>query len=138
MNKIEGMHKAFREAKQVFLTTTSTEGVSKTRAMTNFNDSPYEAMWYPSFKNTQKIKDIAHNPEVVISFPGNERDKWYRVKGSAKLATWEEVQESWKWWYLEWVPEEDRGKYELKYDGPFTDRVIIWIDPLEAELGDNK
>jgi general stress protein 26 len=104
MNKIEGMHKAFREAKQVFLTTTSTEGVSKTRAMTNFNDSPYEAMWYPSFKNTQKIKDIAHNPEVVISFPGNERDKWYRVKGSAKLATWEEVQESWKWWYLEWVP----------------------------------
>ncbi len=54
MNKIEGMHKAFREAKQVFLTTTSTEGVSKTRAMTNFNDSPYESMWYPSFKNTQK------------------------------------------------------------------------------------
>jgi hypothetical protein len=54
------------------------------------------------------------------------------------LNGFQEVQESWKWWYLEWVPEEDRGKYELKYDGPFTDRVIIWIDPLEAELGDNK
>ncbi|MHA1938509.1 MAG: pyridoxamine 5'-phosphate oxidase family protein [Candidatus Thorarchaeota archaeon] len=138
MYKIEGMHEAFRESKQVFLTTTSKEGISKTRAMTNYNDSPYKSMWYPSFKDTQKVKDIDDNPEVVISFPGNEKGKWYRVKGIAKLATWEEVQESWKWWYLEWVPEEDRGKYELKHDGPFTDRTIIWIDPLEAELGENK
>jgi general stress protein 26 len=138
MDKIDGMHEAFREAKQVFLTTTSKEGVSKTRAMTNYNDSPYESMWYPSFKDTQKIRDIADNPEVVISFPGNERNKWYRVKGTARLASWEEVQESWKWWYLEWVPEEDRGKYELFYDDPFIDRAIIWIDPLEAEIGDIK
>jgi general stress protein 26 len=138
MEKIEGMHEAFREAKQVFLTTTSKEGVSKTRAMTNYNDSPYESMWYPSFKDTQKIRDIADNPEVVISFPGKKRYKWYRVKGTARLAPWEEVQESWKWWYLEWVPEEDRGKYELKFDDPFIDRTIIWIDPLEAEIGDSK
>jgi general stress protein 26 len=138
MDRVEGMHEAFREAKQVFLKTTSKEGVSKTRAMTNYNDSPYESMWYPSFKDTQKIRDITDNPEVVISFPGIERNKWYRVKGTARLASWDEVQESWTWWYLEWVPEKDRGKYELRYDDPFTDRTIIWIDPFEAELGDRK
>lgn len=138
MNKLEGMHEAFKEAKQVFLTTTSKEGVTKTRAMTNYNDSPYEPMWFPSFKDTQKIQDIGANPVVVISFPAEEPGKWYRVTGKARLAPWEEVKKIWKWWFLEWIPEEDRKDRMLMYDDPFTDRSLIWIKPTEAIIGDTK
>lgn len=138
MNNIQGMAQAFKESKQVFLTTRNSEGESKTRPMTNYNESPYESMWFPSFMDTQKIRDIKENPEVVISFPSTVRDKWYRVKGKARLAPWEEVRDNWKWWYLEWVPKEDRGKYMLRYDHSFTDRTIIWVDPTDAELANKK
>ena len=138
MNKINGMLDAFKDSKQIFLTTMNSEGEKHIRPMTNYNESPYEPMWFPSFLDTQKIRDIKENPNVVISFPANERDKWYRVKGTARLAPWDEVRENWKWWYLEWVPEKDRGKYSLHFDDPFTDRSIIWVDPTEAKIGDSK
>ena len=132
------MLEAFKESKQVFLTTTSKDGVKSTRPMTNYNKSPYVSMWYPSFKATQKIKDVTENPEAVIRFPAEEENKWFHVQGNARLAPWEEVKESWKWWYLEWVPEKDRNKYELHYDDPFIDRSIIWIDPVKSEISDSK
>ena len=138
MNTIEGMLEVFKESKQVFLTTSNTKGESKIRAMTNYNDSPYEPMWYPSFLETQKVRDIKENPEVIISFPSDVQGKWYKVKGNARLAPWKEVNKNWKWWYLEWVPEKDRGKFELRYDNPFTDRTIIWIEPFEAYIDDSK
>ncbi len=138
MNKIDGMLETFKDSKQVFLTTSNKLGESRTRAMTNYNESPYESMWYPSFLDTRKIKDIKENSEVIISFPADEQGKWYKIKGKAKLAPWNEVNKNWKWWYLEWVPEEDRGKHELRYDNPFTDRSIIWIDPVEAYIEDSK
>jgi len=138
MNKLEGMQKAFNESKQVFLTTTNKEGETRRRAMTNYNESPYEPMWFPSFKDTQKIRDIENNPEVIISFHAEATGKWYKVKGHASLAPWEEVKKSWKWWFLEWVPEVERKNHELKYDDPFTDRSIIWVKPKEAVIEDNK
>jgi general stress protein 26 len=138
MEKIEGMLEAFKESKQVFLTTNTKEGEKSIRAMTNYNESPYDPMWYPSFKDTQKIRDISENPEVLISFPSKEENKWFRVRGKASLAPWDEVRKSWKWWYLEWVPEKNRNKFELRYDNPFTDRSIIWIDPESAKIVDSK
>ena len=132
------MHEVFKGSKQVFLTTKSKEGQPSSRPMTNYNESPYEPMWFPSFKGTQKIKDVSENPDVVVIFPAEEEEKWYHIKGKASLAPWEEVKESWKWWYLEWVPEEDRNKRDLRYDDPFTDRSIIWIDPVSAEIKDSK
>ena len=134
----EGMLEAFMRSKQVFLTTTSKDGEKSTRPMTNYNESPYEPMWYPSFKGTRKIQDISENPDVIITFPAEEENKWFIVHGKARLAPWEEVRESWKWWYLEWVPEEDRNKYELRYDNPFTDRSIIWVDPISTDITDKK
>jgi general stress protein 26 len=138
MDKIDGMLETFRESKQVFLTTRGKLGETNIRAMTNYNESPYEPMWFPTFKDTRKIREIVENKEVWISFSGDEVDKWYRIHGSAKFAPWEEVQKTWKWWFLEWVPMEDRKKSELRYDHPFSDRAIIWVDPIEAEVTDHK
>ena len=136
MQQLEGMHEAFREAKQVFLTTVSKDGEKKTRPMTNYNESPFEKMWFPSFKDTTKIKDIEKNSEVYISFPGEDENKWYKIMGNASLAPWEEVQKMWKWWLLEWVPDEE--KRPLQYDNPFLDRSIIWVEPKNAFIDSQK
>jgi general stress protein 26 len=133
MKKLEGMLWAFKEAKQVLLTTNS-GCETRTRAMTNFNKSPYEPMWFPSFKDTRKIEDIKGNPLVVVSFPSKEKGKWYQIKGKAKLASWKEVREIWRWWLLEWLPLEERRP--LRYDDPFLDRAIIWVEPVEATIGE--
>ena len=138
MKRLEGMQEAFNESKQVFLTTKSKDGESRRWAMTNYNESPYESMWFPSFKDTRKIRDIEANPEVVISFHAEETRKWYKIKGKARLAPFSEVQKTWKWWFLEWVPEEERSKHEMHYDDSFTDRSIIWVDPVESKISDTK
>ena len=138
MEKLPGMLEAFKEARQVFLTTTDDEGNQNIRAMTNFNQSPYEPMWFASFRDTNKIKDISANSEVVVSFPAEEENMWFRIIGSAKLAPWEEVRDMWKWWYLEWVPEEKRQMFELQYDNPFIDRSVIWVKPIRTEIRNNK
>ena len=136
MKEIKGMDEAFKNAKQIFLMTMSPEGEKNVRPMTNYNDSPYQDMWFPSFRDTRKIEDIEANKEVVISFPSVDEGKWYRVKGIARLAPWEEVRKMWRWWLLEWLPEEDRRP--LRYDNPFMDRSIIWVKPKEAEVGDSR
>jgi general stress protein 26 len=135
MKKLEGMLEAFKEAKLVFLTTSS-NNKTHTRPMTNYNESPYISMWFPSFRDTKKIDDIKTNPSVVVSFPAKKEGMWFRVNGKAKLAPWEEVKEMWRWWLLDWLPEEKRRP--LQYDNPFLDRAIIWIEPIEATLGDSK
>ena len=132
MEKISGLDAAFKEARQVLLTTFDEDGEARARAMTNFNSSAYERMWFPSFKDTRKIADIELDPNVVVSFPADEEGQWYRVEGTAVLAPWEEVREMWKWWLLEWLPEEDRRP--LRYDNPFLDRSVIWVTPVKASI----
>ena len=131
MEKIEGMQKAFKEAKFVFLITTNEEGETRTRPMTNFNESPYESMWFPTFTDTRKIRDIRHNSLVTISFPADERHTWYNIEGQAHEASRKEVQEKWKWWILEWVPRKE--KKPLLHDNSLTGKSIIWIKPIKAE-----
>lgn len=82
------------------------------------------------------MEDIKINPMVVVSFPAKEEGKWYQVKGNARLAPWEEVRRMWRWWLLEWVPEED--KRPLLYDDPFLDRSIIWVEPVGITVEENK
>ena len=134
METLEGMLEAFKGARQVMLTTTGPGGEARTRVMTNYNESPYEPMWFPSFSETRKVEDVKRSPAVVVSFPAEEEGKWYRVRGEARLAPWEEVRRMWRWWLLEWLPEEERRP--LMYDNPFTDRSIIWVDPVGAEVGE--
>jgi general stress protein 26 len=130
MEEIYGMLEAFRGAKLVYLTTTGKTGGKHTRPMTNFNTSPYESMWFPSFKNTRKIEDIKHNSNVTISFPTKEVNTWFKINGEASEASREEVLQKWRWWFLEWIPESD--KKPLHYDDPFLDRSVIWVKPVKA------
>ena len=135
MEKIEGMKKSFNESKFVYFSTTSKEGEKNTRPMTNFNESPYEVMWFPSYKETKKIHDIRNNSLVTISFPAKEPNTWFQIEAEASEGSWEDVKKKWKWWLLEWIPENEK-KPSLE-DNPFRDRSIIWIKPIKAVLSDN-
>ena len=66
MNKIKGMVDEFKRAKLVYLTTFSEDGYKRNRAMTNYNEDPYEMLWFPTFKKTKKVNDIRKNPKVLI------------------------------------------------------------------------
>ncbi len=70
MNEIAGLREAFKQHRIVFLTTFS-DGGENSRQMTNLNENPYQTMWFPTYRNTQKIRDIArahmdHTPDRVI------------------------------------------------------------------------
>ena len=59
MKKMEGLEKAFKEAKEVFLTTFDEDGDENSRATTNFNEDPEVVKekwkwWYLSWRPTQR------------------------------------------------------------------------------------
>lgn len=133
MNRIEGMEEEFKRARLVYLTTFSGDERKRNRAMTNYNEDPYEMMWFPTFKETRKVNDIKRNPKVLITFPSSKRGEFYEIEGKAELEDEKVVQEKWEWWYLFWLPDEE-FRYRFMSDAPFTNRAIINVHPKSARI----
>ena len=132
MNEIKGLKEAFEKAKVVFLTTYS-DGKENSRQMTNFNTDPYSNLWFPTYRNTEKVVDIEKNPKVLLTFPGSVDGEFYEIEGKAEFASEEVVTSKWKWWYLYWYPHQ-RNRFWFP-DGTYSpDRVIINVHPSSARL----
>jgi general stress protein 26 len=131
MNRIDGLEEAFRDARVVFLSTFDGDK-ENTRQMTNFNDSPYGEIWFPTEKETRKVKDIQSNPRVLVTFPGQTERKFYEIEGMATLADQNFVDRKWRWWYLYWRPTQKRRFWFT----PLSDdrRAIITVKPVKARL----
>ena len=117
MDEIEGLREAFEQAKVVFLTTFK-NGEETSRPMTNFNEDPYEMMWFPTDKKSRKVEDIEGNDKVLITFPGAKKGEYYEIKGRAEFENENVTAGKWEWWYLYWHP---------------TQRKRFWFPGLDSE-----
>jgi general stress protein 26 len=133
MNEIKGMKDEFKRAKLVYLSTFSEDNVKRNRAMTNYNEDPYSMMWFPTFKDTQKVRDIQNNPRVLVTFPSSKRREFYEIEGRAELEVHEVVNEKWEWWYLFWLPDEE-FQSRIMSDAPFKNHAIINVYPESARI----
>jgi len=131
MNLIEGMLEDFRQARVVFLTTYNKEGKESTRQMTNFNENPYDIVWFPTDRNTRKVKDIQENPKVLLTFPSSKENEFYEIEGTASLADQATVSARWRWWYLYWHPAQ-RNRFWFPPDRYTENRAILRISPTFA------
>lgn len=131
MQKIPGLDEAFKKAKVVFMTTY--EGNKEhTRQMTNFNEELDGLIWFPTERDTRKVRDINKNSKVLLTFPAKKQGEYYEVEGEASFATEEEVLEKWEWWWLYWHPaQRDRFWFPKTRD---ERRVIINIKPVKSRL----
>ncbi len=127
MNEIKGMKEAFEKAKVVFLTTYK-DGKENSRQMTNFNTDPYTVMWFSTYRNTEKVKDIEMNSEVLVTFPSFNEGEFYEIACKAEFASEGEVTSKWKWWYLYWHPHQ-RHRFWFPSGTYNPDRVIINVYP---------
>ena len=132
MNEIAGLKEAFREAKVVFLTTFR-DGEEMDRQMTNFNDDPYKRMWFPTNRNTQKVRDIEEDSKVLITFPGSRENEHYEIEGRAEFEDDAVTAQKWKWWYLYWHPA-PRKRFWLSGSQNNPDRLIINVYPQSARI----
>ena len=124
---------SFKHAKVVYLVTTNEDGVRHSRPMTNFNDNPYDTIWFPSYNNTRKVEDIKENPSVKVLFPSLVKDQFYEIEGKAMFAERHEVEEKWVWWYLYWHPEmNDYFWFDQTSEHP--ERVIVNIQPKKIKI----
>ena len=130
MNRIIGMKEDFARSNVVYLTTFDEKGEKRSRPMTNFNEDPYETMWFPSYEYTRKVEDIKRNPRVLLSFPSSREGEMYEISGRANFAPRSEVNERWEWWFLYWIP--TRSDMAIRTDEPVADRVIINVHPENA------
>lgn len=133
MNRIEGMGEDFKNARVVYVTTVGERGKLSHRPMTNYNEDPYGNMWFATFRQTNKVEQIAKNPRVKITFPSSREGEMYEITGSASIGTDEEVREKWRWWMFFWHPE--YRKYTWFTEGSHLhERVIINACPAEASV----
>ena len=131
MEHLEGLEEAFAKAKVIFMTTYSGDK-EHTRKMTNFNESLEGIIWFPTERDTNKVKDIKKNNKVLITFPAEKHGEYYEIEGEASFASDYEVLEKWEWWWLYWHPaQKDRFWFPREHD---ERRVIINIKPLNAKL----
>ena len=131
MEKIPGLDDAFKKAKVVFMTTYDGDK-ENTRQMTNYNDSLGDPIWFPTERDTKKVRDIEKNNKVLLTFPASKKGEFYEVSGEASFASDREVLEKWEWWWLYWHPaQRDRFWFPRERD---ERRVIINIKPTEARL----
>jgi len=131
MKKSPGLDEAFKKAKVVFMTTFNGDK-ERTRQMTNYNDELDEQIWFPTEKDTRKVKDIKKNNKVLITFPAGKKGEYFEVTGEASFASDDEVLQKWEWWWLYWHPaQKDRFWFPREKD---ERRVIINIKPTEARL----
>jgi general stress protein 26 len=129
MNKIEGIEEAFSRAKVIFLTTFDGDR-ENSRQMTNFNESPYKTMWFPTESGTRKVRDIEKNPRVLLTFPAGKEGDYYEVEGEASFADRETVRDRWRCLY--WRPSQKRRFW---FNPLHTEnRVIINVRPIQAKL----
>ena len=101
--------------------------------MTNFNDDPYNTMWFPTDSKSHKVDDIKKNPEVLIQFPSNSEGKYYEISGKAEFEEKGLAAEKWKWWYLFWHPHQKR-RFLFRASDDTSRRTIINIHPKSAKI----
>ncbi len=128
MQKGDEVETAFKKAKIVFLTTFSKNGEEHSRPMTNFVEDPSEFIWFPTDTKTRKVEDIRANPRVVLTFPSESKGIFYELEGEARLASQEEVDKRWVWWWLYWHPEE-ADRFWFPKSGKHPERTIIDVKP---------
>jgi general stress protein 26 len=131
MEHLPGLEEAFKKAKVVFMTTFSGDK-ENTRQMTNYNDSPFVKFWFPTEKDTKKVKDIIANPKILITFPSVNRKEFFEIEGEASFADPSDVEEKWEWWWLYWHPsQKDRFWFPPSKDDK---RVLIYVQPKKVRL----
>jgi general stress protein 26 len=82
-------------------------------------------LWFYTYKDSSKVKEIQENPQVQLGYNKDEKQTWVDVLGQAEIV------------------EDDAKKKELWYDelkryfpnGPEDDNVVlIKVKPDEAEI----
>jgi general stress protein 26 len=132
-DEMVGFAEAFRKSRIIFMVTFTESGEEHSRAMTNFNENPYEVMWFPTATSTRKVEDIKKNKKVLLLFPASEMDMYYELEGEGYLSGGEELNERWVWWWLYWHPHQAERYWESR-EGQHPERTIIKIRPISARL----
>ncbi len=125
----------FKKAKMVNMITYAKDGSKHVRVMTNYNEDPYDIMWFATYSYTRKVSDIESDPRVIISFASSNEGKFWEIQGNASFEKPEVVSQKWVWWYLYWHPEAEKNGWGLKGSSSLVDhRRIINVKPNSTKL----
>jgi general stress protein 26 len=113
--------------------TTFQNGKENTRVMINFNENPYKVMWFPTERETQKVRDIEKDSKVILTFPTDEAGSFYEIEGTAEFEKQEIVDQKWEWWWLSWRPHQ-KNRFWFRRDRSDPNRVIINVHPESVKI----
>ena len=133
MDKLPGLAENFKRSRVVFLTTFTEKGEEHSRKMTNLNEDPYAKIWFPTYTNTRKVKEVKTTPRALVTFPSAMEGEYYEIEGRAEVETGEEVEKKWFWWYLYWRPEQ-KNRFWFPSRERHPEWAMIILHPASARL----
>lgn len=126
------MVEQFRKSRLVYMVTFGRKNEPHSRPMTNFNEDPYEKMWFPTFTDTRKVDDLKLDSKTLIVFPDEDGERFYEVEGHSTFASKQVVDEKWVWWYLYWHPEQE-NRFWFSPSTMHPERCIIEVHPVSVK-----
>jgi general stress protein 26 len=107
------------------MTTLTTEGKLHGRPMATQQVEFDGDLWFYSYKDSAKVKEIQSNPQVQLGYNQSEKQTWVEITGKAELV--EDDAKKKELWY------DELGRYFPK--GPEDENVVlIKVTPDEAEI----
>jgi len=103
--KSRTLRKIINDANTAFMVTHSTAGGMHGRPMATVKlDETFQTLWFPTDRNSGKVRELAANPYVCLGYTNSTGSEWASVYGRAHLVDdrakirelWSPV---WKMWF---------------------------------------
>lgn len=124
--ELEKLYNHIDDIEIAMMTTRRPDGHLHSRAMATQKRAPGADLWFVTLEDTQKVRDIAADPHINLSYYKDRTREWISVSGLATITRdRQRIHELYAPDWKAWFPKEDDPRHGTKDDPRM---VLIGVD----------
>ena len=125
-HELEKMYEQIEEIEIAMMTTRRPDGHLQSRAMATQKRAPGADLWFVTLDETEKLRDLAGDPHVNLTYYKDRTREWVSVSGIARVTRdRQKIRELYAPDWKAWFPKEDDPRHGTKDDPRM---VLIGVD----------
>ena len=125
-HELEKMYELIEEIEIAMMTTRRTDGHLQSRAMATQKRAPGADLWFVTLDEAGKLRDLAADPHVNLTYYKDRTREWVSVSGIAQVTRdRQKIHELYAPDWRAWFPKEDDPRHGTKDDPRM---VLIGVD----------
>jgi general stress protein 26 len=124
--QLEKMYEQIEETEIAMMTTRRADGHLQSRAMATQKRAPGADLWFVTLDGSEKLRDLAADPHVNLTYYKDRTREWVSVSGIAQVTRdRQKIHELYAPDWQAWFPKEDDPRHGTKDDPRM---VLIGVD----------